>query len=98
MTVLHLAAFTWNAALPDDAVTRLEEALRTFAASLPGVESYCVGRDLGLGTANADFGVVARFSDATAFQAYRDHPRHREINALFIVPNAAGRSVLQLSD
>lgn len=97
MTVLHLVAFTWNAALSDDAVSRLEEALRAFAASLPGVESYDVGRDLGLGTANAHFGVVARFADATAFQAYRDHPRHKEINELFIVPNTATRSALQLS-
>lgn len=75
MTVVHLAAFTWKAAVPGDDLTRLEEALRALATSPSGVvESYDVGPDSGVDMANADFGVVARFTDATAFLAYRDHP------------------------
>lgn len=95
MALLHVVAFSWKAPMPSEQLADLEAALRALAATTSGVETYDVGRDLGLRETNADFGVVARFTGVAAFESYMNDPTHRAIIDRFVAPNVAVRSALQ---
>lgn len=94
--IMHVLTFTWNDAATEDRVAALAAALRDFAATDGGAESFACGADLGLRTGNADFGLVATFVGEAAFWAYLNHPAHQRIVQEQVLPILKDRAGAQL--
>ena len=65
---------------------------------VPSLRGYVVGRDLGLGSDNADLAVLATFDDRAGWEAYRDDPEHRRIIDELITPHLASRAASQFEE
>lgn len=57
-------------------------ALRALAAVIPEVESLNVGSDILHLERSYDTGLVARFRDRHALEAYDAHPQHKQVAAM----------------
>ena len=82
----------WKLKDPADA-PRFKALLDGCAGLVPGMHQFEVGiRADGL-DANVDVVLVSTFADASALDAYQNHPRHREVSAV-LGPMRETRSVL----
>jgi hypothetical protein len=93
--IRHVVLFTWQ----DGTTQEQKEAVSTALAALPplmkGLQGYACGQDAGLVDGNADFAVVADFTDEQAYLAYREHPAHQEAIRTTIQPIARSRVAVQ---
>ncbi len=87
--------FRWTAGATEEQKQQVATELRRLPALLPVLRAYQVGPDLGLAEQNFEFAVVADFDDVEGWQAYRDHPAHRDVITRFIQPIAAQRAAVQ---
>lgn len=94
MSFTHVVTFKWTDASRHG--QPLAEALRSFIATIEGVQSYHCGPDVGITPGAYDFAVAATFTDRDAFVAYRDHPEHRRIINEMITPHMEAKTVVQL--
>lgn len=91
----HVVLFRWS---PDvDAATRAEavQALQLWGHQASEYGAVSVGTDAGLRDGNWDVAVVAQFSDPAGYEGYAADPRHLEMLAKHITPNAAARAAVQ---
>ena len=98
MAVTHVVVFTWTEDTDPDTVSAIQASLQDLVdrgEGLDGLVSWRAGRDLGLVEGNADWAVVATFTDVAAYERYRDHPEHRRIVTESIRPHLAQRAGLQ---
>ena len=95
MPVRHVVMFTWNDDVPATHAAEVSAALSELPAAIPEIASYAFGPDLGLVESNADYAVVADFSDRDAFVTYRNHPVHQQFIADHITDKVASRSAVQ---
>jgi hypothetical protein len=79
----------------DEQVDEIARLLREYVATLDGVVSYRLGRDLGVGEGTYDFAIVGDFADLDAYLTYRDSPRHIEISKGIVTPLLAERASAQ---
>ena len=93
--IRHIALFRLKKEAPADAWRSLEEGLDQVARSVPDLTEYKYGADLGLREGNFDFGVVADFADAAAFDAYVNYPEHQAFLKNRLLPVLADRISLQ---
>lgn len=71
----HMVMFRF----PDDEVAAaVIERLHELADTLPQVEELIVGRDQMRADRSFDVGMLMRFADREAFEAYEAHPVHVE--------------------
>ncbi len=93
--IRHVVLFTWQ----DGTTQEQKQAVGTALAALPplmeGLQSYAYGHDAGLVEGNADFAVVADFTDEQSYLAYREHPAHLEAIRTAIQPIARSRTSVQ---
>jgi hypothetical protein len=59
----HVALFRWKPEATAEDISKVEAALHQLPAKIPCIQSYRFGRDLGIQDGNADFALVADFSD-----------------------------------
>ncbi|MFC4564700.1 Dabb family protein [Nocardiopsis mangrovi] len=95
MALRHIALFRWIDGITPEQVAAVQEGLAALPAAIPELDAYAFGPDLGLGTGNFDFAVVADVADEAAYAVYRDHPRHQEVLAV-IRPLLADRAAVQV--
>src|SRR5438105_14147738 len=93
--VRHVALFRWKPETSEEDVSRLEAALRQLRQKIPCIQAYRFGRDLGVQDGNADFGLVADFSDEDGLRTYADHPDHQAVIASLIRPITERREAIQ---
>lgn len=98
MTFTHVVSFKWNDGTTAADVSRATEALTCLVATLPGVDNYRCGSDIGFSPNTYDYAIVGVFASRADFLAYRDHPEHQRISRELIVPHVADRVVVQLQD
>jgi hypothetical protein len=91
----HVVLFTWQDGTTDEQKEAVSAALATLPPLMAGMEAYKFGHDAGLAEGNADFAVVADFTDEDAYLAYRDHPTHQEIIKTVIQPIVRQRTAVQ---
>lgn len=77
--ILHTSIFAWVDGTTEAEIARFENDLRGFAADVEGLESLETGRDGRFRDGNADFVVVARFTDEPALRRYLGHPAHHRM-------------------
>jgi hypothetical protein len=93
--IRHIALLTFAEGTTDAQVQAIVDALSTLPAKIPQLQSYSIGRDLGINEGNASFAVVADCATIDDYLVYRDHPEHRRVIADFITPVLAARAGAQ---
>jgi hypothetical protein len=80
--LIHIVCWKYKA--ETDAETRRDhrDQLRTLPGLVPGIESFDVGEDILHLDRSFDTGLVARFQDMEALEAYTVHPEHQRVAAM----------------
>ena len=94
----HIVLFDLADDADDAAVDAAVAALRGLADEIEEVHELHVSRDAGLADGNADLALLVVVEDATAWQAYQQHPSHQQVVAEHIRPLVSGRTAAQLVD
>ncbi|MEY9213411.1 Dabb family protein [Thermobifida halotolerans] len=94
MGIRHIALFRWTEDVTPEQVEQVEKILGGLPGAIPELKSYSFGADLGIGTGNHDFAVVADVEGESGFLAYQNHPDHQA--ALRVIrPMLADRAAVQ---
>ena len=93
--IRHVVTFVWNDDVDDEHVAAVAAGLDRLVATLPTIDNYRHGRDLGLGEGNADYVIVGDFASVDDYIAYRDHPDHQAFIAELIAGRVTQRSAVQ---
>jgi len=91
----HVALFRWKPEATSEDISKLEAGLRELPAKISCIQSYRFGRDLGVQDGNADFGLVADFTDEEGLHTYANHPDHLEVIKNLVRPIMARREAIQ---
>jgi hypothetical protein len=91
----HVVLFRWKQKTTAQDVSNVEAALRQLPAKIPCILSYRFGRDLGVQDGNADFALVADFTDQDGLVTYATHPDHKAVVQNLIRPIMAQRVAVQ---
>jgi len=91
----HVALFRWKPEATAEDVSKVEAALHQLPAKIPCIQAYRFGRDLGVQDGNADFALVADFTDQEGLATYANHPDHQAVLQNLIRPILAQREVIQ---
>lgn len=94
--ITHVVTFVWKPGTTEDQVGQLHEALTAFQQVVPEIVTYRHGRDLGLGSDNADYAVVSTVDGADQLRAYLELPEHRRIVRELLAPILARRQAVQI--
>ena len=97
MAFHHVALFRWNPGTSTEQVEAVTAALRALAPQLQGCTAYACGAGLGLYDFSADYGVIASFTDRSAWDAYMANAEHDRIRAELILPIVAERQGIQFA-
>ena len=73
--IVHIVCFKYKSDIDDDARTRHRERLRALR-DIDGILDLQVGEDIVRSSRSYDTGLVIRFRDRAALDAYQIHPRH----------------------
>ena len=93
--VTHVVLFTWMAGVTAQQVGAMREALDRMAEELAHLTTIRHGPDLGLRNGNADYALVATYSDKAAWDSYQSHPAHKAFVSDFVTPLLATRVTTQ---
>ena len=93
--VRHVALFRWKPQTAAGDVSKLEQELQALPTKIACIQSYRFGRDLGLQEGNADFAIVADFTDEASLEQYANHPDHQAVLNGRIRPMLAHREAIQ---
>ena len=91
----HVALFRWKPETTAEDVSKVEAALHQLPAKIPSIQAYRYGRDLGVQDGNADFALVADFTDQEGLLTYANHPDHQAVIQNLIRPILARREAIQ---
>jgi len=95
--IRHCVVFRFAEGTDPADIETLATALRALPDTIPAIEHYTVGADLGLRPTNADFAVVADFADEAAFLAYSTHPDHLAVIERHVEPIVVERHAAQFT-
>jgi hypothetical protein len=91
----HVVLFRWKPEATAEDVSRVEAALHQLPTKIPCIKAYRFGRDLGVQDGNADFALVADFTDQEGLRTYANHPDHQTVLENTIRPIMAQREAIQ---
>jgi hypothetical protein len=91
----HVVVFSFGPELDRGGRDAIASSLEGLVGVVPGLVSMRCGRDAGLVPDNADFAVVADFTDTDAWRGYVDHPVHVAIASTQIRPFVTHRVAVQ---
>ncbi len=91
----HVVLFSFGPELDRGRRDAIASSLEGRVGVVPGLVSMRCGRDAGLVPDNADFAVVADFTDTDAWRGYIDHPVHVAIASTQIRPFVTQRVAVQ---
>lgn len=97
MGLRHVVCFRFHPGTSPEAIDALAAGLRALPATIPEIDAYLVGPDLGIADTSWDFAVSGDFADADAFATYRAHPDHVAVIAELIEPICAERVAVQFA-
>jgi hypothetical protein len=91
----HVVMFRWKDDADPDQIGAALDGLLALPDLIPGVRSFTVGADAGLGPANHDVVVVVEFDDQAAYETYAEHPAHVALVTDHLRPLIADRAAVQ---
>lgn len=92
--IAHIVSFTWKSGTADEDIQRIDDAISGLEHQIPALRSLSHGRDLGIRSGNAQYGVTALIEGDDP-SAYLDHPAHRAVAADVVAPHVASKSAVQ---
>ncbi len=90
-----MVTLTFEDRITPEQLAGILDGLRSLPDTVPEIESYEVGTDLGRAEGNASLGIVADFASWADYETYRDHPVHRALLHDQIRPVLATRCAVQ---
>ena len=84
--IRHVAMFTWTEGATRDEIRTFATELTTMPGAIDLIRRYEHGDDLGLGSATADYVLVADFDTVEDYWAYSGHPYHVEFLEKYAQP------------
>ncbi len=97
MPLRHVVLLRFKPGTEPGQVDEIARALRALPGSIPELDDYRVGRDLGLTEGNWEFGIAADFATEDHYRTYRDDPDHQRIIRELIQPLVAERAAVQFA-
>jgi hypothetical protein len=82
----HIVLFKWKEDTPDTAIAEVLKALKELKGKIPGIIDLSCGENFSARARGFHHGLVVRFSDRAALEAYTPHPSHQEVVQNLIKP------------
>ena len=84
--VEHIVLFRWNADATPDAIESAITELRALKTKIPGILDLTCGANFTDRGKDFTHGLIVRFTDKAALDAYGPHPEHQRVVQNFINP------------
>lgn len=84
--VEHIVLFRWNVDAAPDAIESALTELRGLQTKIPGILDLMCGANFTDRGKDFTHGLVVRFTDKAALEAYGPHPEHQRVVQNFINP------------
>jgi len=85
----HIVLFRWTDAATEEAKNKIMAELRSLKGKIPGIIDLSCGANFCDRSQGYTHGLVVRFTDRAALQAYGPHPEHQRVVQNLIKPIAA---------
>ena len=85
----HIVLFRWTDAATPEAKANVMTELRKLKGKIPGIVDLTCGENFSDRSKGYTHGLVVRFTDRAALQAYGPHPEHQRVVQNLIKPIAA---------
>ena len=93
--IRHVAMFTWTEEATSDDIKTFAAKLSTMPDAIALIRRYEHGEDLGLGSATADYVLVADFETVEDYWSYSGHPYHVDFIEKYAQPIIASVARVQ---
>ncbi len=84
--IVHIVLFRWRADASPDAIAAVIEGLRNLKHQIPDIVDLSVGENFSARAQGYQCGLVVRFKDRAALDAYGPHPAHQDVVENLINP------------
>jgi hypothetical protein len=84
--VEHIVLFRWTAEASQEAMDSAVTELRKLKGKIPGIVDLSCGANFSDRAKGYTHGLVVRFADRSALEAYTPHPEHQRVLQNFISP------------
>ncbi|HEV2456511.1 MAG TPA: Dabb family protein [Verrucomicrobiae bacterium] len=82
----HIVLFRWTEQATPEAIDRTMAELRKLKEKIPGIVEISSGKNFSERSKGFTHGLVFRFKDRTALDAYFPHPEHQRVVQTWINP------------
>jgi len=82
----HIVLFRWKEDASQDAIDRVVAELRALKGKIPGIVDLSCGANFSDRANGYTHGLVVRFADRSALEAYGPHPDHQRVVQKLINP------------
>jgi hypothetical protein len=82
----HIVLFRWTEAASEEAKENVITELRKLKDKTPGILDLSCGTNFSDRSKGYTHGLVVRFTDRAALEAYGPHPEHQRVVQTFIAP------------
>jgi len=82
----HIVLFRWTEGASQDAINNAIAELRNLKGKIPGIVDLTCGTNFSDRAKGYTQGLVVRFKDRSALEAYGPHPEHQRVVQNFITP------------
>jgi Stress responsive A/B Barrel Domain len=94
--IRHIVLFRWKEGVTDADIASVQTSLDGLPPAIPAIRTYVHGPDLRIGEGSWDYGIVADFDDADAWQIYDADTEHSRVRAEIIRPLIAERATVRI--
>ena len=77
--VEHIVLFKWNEGVAPEAIEAAVEGLKALRFKIPGIIDLSIGANFSERNKGYDTGLVVRFENREALEAYGPHPEHQTV-------------------
>ncbi len=82
----HIVLFRWKDDASQEAIDNVLTELRKLKSKIPGIADLSCGANFSDRAKGYTHGLVVRFNDRSALEAYGPHPEHQRVVQNFINP------------
>lgn len=84
--VVHIVLFKWNEEASPDAIAAAIRGLKALKDQIDGIVDLTVGENFSARAQGYQCGLVVRFTDRAALDAYGPHPAHQDVVLNLLTP------------
>jgi len=87
--IIHIVLFKWKEETAPEAIAKAMENLRGLKDKIPEILEISCGENFSERAKGFQHGLLVKFSDRSALDAYQPHPAHQEVVQNLIKPIVA---------